>query len=135
MVIILIGVISFFGATYFLIIYLVTNVPYSFFVFRALMVFSILPVSGLSACKYKTNHSIHLIPQFIMYHAQIINGGRFAEIRDRDFLMGSLVLFIDFLYLFILSLHTGELWTDKCDVHKDLTNKFRLDSYLPNLKN
>lgn len=44
-VIILIGVISFFGATYFLMVYLIINLPYSFFIFRALMVFSILPVS------------------------------------------------------------------------------------------
>lgn len=70
-----------------------------------------------------------------MYHAQIINGGRFAEIRDRDFLMGSLVLFIDFMYLFILSFHLGELWTDKCDIHKNLTNMFILDNYLLSLKN
>lgn len=70
-----------------------------------------------------------------MYHAQIINGGRFAEIRDRDFLMGSLVIFIDFLYLFILSFHTGALWSDKCDVHKHLTNKFLLDHYIRNNKN
>nr|XP_016926722.2 uncharacterized protein LOC108007541 isoform X2 [Drosophila suzukii] len=42
---------------------------------------------------------------FIMYHAQTINGNRFAEMRLNDFYLGSLILFHDFLIIFWLTFY------------------------------
>ncbi|XP_062130238.1 uncharacterized protein LOC133841631 isoform X3 [Drosophila sulfurigaster albostrigata] len=42
---------------------------------------------------------------FVMYHAQTINGGRFAEMRLHDFCLGSLILFHDFLIIYWLTFY------------------------------
>ncbi|XP_050742183.1 uncharacterized protein LOC108030514 isoform X2 [Drosophila biarmipes] len=42
---------------------------------------------------------------FVMYHAQTINGNRFAEMRLNDFYLGSLILFHDFLIIFWLTFY------------------------------
>lgn len=65
-----------------------------------------------------------------MYHAQIINGGRFAEIREHDLPMGALLLFFDFLFIYLFTFQLGRKWSDKCDKNKHITNKFVLDYHL-----
>ncbi|XP_023031960.2 uncharacterized protein LOC111518710 [Drosophila willistoni] len=42
---------------------------------------------------------------FVMYHAQTIHGNRFAEMRLDDFLLGSLILFHDFLIIYWLTFY------------------------------
>ncbi|XP_068146816.1 protein lifeguard 2 [Drosophila tropicalis] len=42
---------------------------------------------------------------FVMYHAQTINGGRFAEMRLDDYLLASLILFHDFVVIFMLTFY------------------------------
>ncbi|KAL7731360.1 hypothetical protein ACLKA6_018964 [Drosophila palustris] len=42
---------------------------------------------------------------FVMYHAQTINGGRFAEMRLHDYCLGSLILFHDFLIIYWLTFY------------------------------
>ncbi|XP_034654450.1 uncharacterized protein LOC117892354 [Drosophila subobscura] len=42
---------------------------------------------------------------FVMYHAQTINGGRFAEMRLNDYLLAALILFHDFIILFLLTFY------------------------------
>ncbi|XP_017864327.1 PREDICTED: uncharacterized protein LOC108614631 [Drosophila arizonae] len=42
---------------------------------------------------------------FVMYHAQTINGSRFAEMRLHDYCLGSLILFHDFLIIYWLTLY------------------------------
>ncbi|XP_064536503.1 uncharacterized protein LOC135427023 isoform X1 [Drosophila montana] len=109
-VLVIFGIISIIGAMYFLMLYLVANVPYSFFVYRAFIVFSIVT--------------------FIMYHAQIINGGRFAEIRDKDYLLAALILFYDFLLLYLFTFQLAPKWSDVCDTHRNITNIFVVDEHL-----
>jgi len=43
-VLVIVGIVSLIGGMYFLMLYIVANVPYSFFVYRAFIVFSILLV-------------------------------------------------------------------------------------------
>ncbi|KAM8711148.1 hypothetical protein ACLKA7_000306 [Drosophila subpalustris] len=106
-VLVIVGIVSLIGGMYFLMLYIVANVPYSFFVYRAFFVFSVL--------------------LFIMYHAQIINGGRFAEIRDHDYLLAALILFFDFLLMYIFTFQLAPKWTDDCDENKNKTNIFVVD--------
>ncbi|XP_002134733.3 uncharacterized protein [Drosophila pseudoobscura] len=42
---------------------------------------------------------------FVMYHAQTIHGSRFAEMRLKDFILGSLILFHHFLIIFWLTFY------------------------------
>ncbi|XP_034482101.1 uncharacterized protein LOC117787638 [Drosophila innubila] len=42
---------------------------------------------------------------FVMYHAQTISGGRFAEMRLHDYCLGSLILFHDFLIIYWLTFY------------------------------
>ncbi|KAH8300525.1 hypothetical protein KR018_011693, partial [Drosophila ironensis] len=42
---------------------------------------------------------------FVMYHGQTINGNRFAEMRLHDHILGSLILFHDFLIIFWLTFY------------------------------
>ncbi|XP_022228347.2 uncharacterized protein LOC111078121 isoform X3 [Drosophila obscura] len=42
---------------------------------------------------------------FVMYHAQTIHGNRFAEMRLNDFILGSLILFHDFLIIYWLTFY------------------------------
>ncbi|EDW02043.1 uncharacterized protein LOC6561155 [Drosophila grimshawi] len=46
-----------------------------------------------------------IILMFIMYHGQTINGGRFAEMRINDYLLGTVILFYDFIIIFLLSFY------------------------------
>jgi len=50
-----------------------------------------------------------------MYHAQIINGGRFAEMRTKDYFLAAIILFLDFLLLFLFSFQMAPKWSDLCD--------------------
>lgn len=43
--------------------------------------------------------------QFMAYHAQTINGSRFAEMRLNDYLLGSLILFHDFLIIYFTTFY------------------------------
>ncbi|KAH8418572.1 hypothetical protein KR222_002220, partial [Zaprionus bogoriensis] len=99
---VIIGIVCLIGAMYFLMLYIVANVPYSFFVYRAFILVSVL--------------------LFVMYHAQIINGGRFAEIRDHDYLLGALILFYDFLLMYLFTFQLAPKWSDKCDTNKRINN-------------
>ncbi|XP_017841441.2 uncharacterized protein LOC108599167 [Drosophila busckii] len=42
---------------------------------------------------------------FVMYHAQTIHGGRFAEMRLHDFVLASVILFHDFLIIYWLTFY------------------------------
>ncbi|TDG49598.1 hypothetical protein AWZ03_003836, partial [Drosophila navojoa] len=55
---------------------------------------------------------------FVMYHAQTINGSRFAEMRLHDYCLGSLILFHDFLIIYWLTLYWQVYgWADPlCDM-------------------
>ncbi|XP_060658603.1 uncharacterized protein LOC132793029 isoform X2 [Drosophila nasuta] len=46
-----------------------------------------------------------MILVFVMYHAQTIQGSRFAEMRLNDFLLASLILFHDFLIIYWLTFY------------------------------
>ncbi|KAH8320953.1 hypothetical protein KR067_012452 [Drosophila pandora] len=70
---------------YFIMLYILLEMPYSFLIFQ-------LFVSTI-------------VLLFVMYHAQTINGGRFAEMRLNDHLLASLILFHDFIILFLLSFY------------------------------
>ncbi|XP_016957270.1 uncharacterized protein LOC108029500 [Drosophila biarmipes] len=97
-VLFVLAVVSIIGAIYFVMLYIVANVPYSFIVARAFIVISIL--------------------MFVMYHAQIVNGGRFAEMRTKDFFLAAIILFLDFLLLFLFSFQMSPKWSDLCDSEK-----------------
>ncbi|XP_070070113.1 uncharacterized protein [Drosophila takahashii] len=94
-VLFVLAVVSIIGAIYFVMLYIVANVPYSFIVARCFIVISIL--------------------MFVMYHAQIINGGRFAEMRTKDYFLAAIILFLDFLLLFLFSFQMAPKWSDFCD--------------------
>ncbi|XP_016943377.3 protein lifeguard 2 [Drosophila suzukii] len=94
-VLFVLAVVSIIGAIYFVMLYIVANVPYSFIIARAFIVISIL--------------------MFVMYHAQIINGGRFAEMRTKDYFLAAIILFLDFLLLFLFSFQMAPKWSDLCD--------------------
>ncbi|KAH8279144.1 hypothetical protein KR026_002481 [Drosophila bipectinata] len=94
-VLFVIAVISIICAMHFLMFYLVFNMPYSFIVVRIFIVISIW--------------------MFVMYHAQIINGGRFAEMRTKDYFLGALILFLDFLLMYLFSFQLAPKWSDACD--------------------
>lgn len=72
---------------------------------------------------------MNFIAQFIMYHAQIINGGRYAEIRAHDPLLGACILYFDFLIMYLLSFQSAKKWSDKCD--STGIHKFVIDNELP----
>ncbi|SPP75714.1 Hypothetical predicted protein [Drosophila guanche] len=63
----------------------IIDVPYSFYAYMILI--------GL------------IVLMFVMYHAQTINGGRFAEMRIQDYLLASLILFNDFIILYMLTIY------------------------------
>ncbi|EDV95489.1 uncharacterized protein LOC6570540 [Drosophila grimshawi] len=109
-VLVIIGIVCIIGAIYFLMLHIVANVPYSFFACRAFLVLSIVI--------------------FVMYHAQIINGGRFAEIRDKDYLLAALILFYDFLMMYLFTFQLAPKWSDDCDANKNVTSVLVVDSHL-----
>ncbi|KAH8271510.1 hypothetical protein KR018_002248, partial [Drosophila ironensis] len=121
-VLFVLSVISTIGAIYFLMIYIVFNSAYCFWFARAFIIISIWMV-GTNAINWYLNDLLTIF-QFVMYHAQIINGYRFAEMRTKDYLLGSLLLFLDFLLLLIFSFQLATRWSDKCD--KELENGQKL---------
>ncbi|XP_039484531.2 uncharacterized protein LOC120447149 isoform X2 [Drosophila santomea] len=94
-VLFVLAVVSIIGAIYFVMLYIVANVAYSFIIARGFIVISIL--------------------MFVMYHAQIINGGRFAEMRTKDYFLAAIILFLDFLLLYLFSFQMAPKWSDLCD--------------------
>lgn len=48
---------------------------------------------------------LSILCQFVMYHAQTISGGRFAEMRLNDYLLATLILFFDFIIIFLLTFY------------------------------
>ncbi|SPP74083.1 uncharacterized protein LOC117592468 [Drosophila guanche] len=70
---------------WFAMISILVKVPYSFVVYQLCIAIVVL--------------------LFVMYHAQTINGGRFAEMRLNDYLLAALILFHDFTILFLLTFY------------------------------
>ncbi|XP_022227196.1 uncharacterized protein LOC111077292 [Drosophila obscura] len=101
-VLFVLAILALIGAMYFLMMHIVTNMPYSFLIHRGFVLSSIW--------------------MFVMYHAQIINGGKFAEMRTKDYLLAALMLFHDFLLMFLLSFHMAPKWSDSCDRHMNDTS-------------
>ncbi|XP_030384989.1 uncharacterized protein LOC115632124 isoform X2 [Scaptodrosophila lebanonensis] len=50
-----------------------------------------------------------IVLMFVMYHAQLINGWRYAELRTKEGLLGSLILFSFFLIMYMLWCEPGFL--------------------------
>ncbi|ALC42133.1 CG34315, partial [Drosophila busckii] len=109
-VLVIFGILALLAAIYFLMLHIVLNVKYSFFVFRAFIVISIL--------------------MFVMYHAQIINGGRFAEIRSKDYILAALILFNDFLLMYLFTFQLAPKWSDDCNEHWNGTHPLVVDKYV-----
>ncbi|KAH8372586.1 hypothetical protein KR009_000141 [Drosophila setifemur] len=103
-VLFVLAMVTIIGAVYFVMIYIVTNAPYSFIIARVFIVISIW--------------------MFVMYHAQIINGGRFAEMRTQDYFLGAIILYLDFLLMYLFSFHLASKWSDLCDLELNLSQKF-----------
>jgi len=65
-----------------------------------------------------------------MYHAQTITGGRFAEMRINDYLLATLILFYDFIIIYLLTFYIQtrfKIASDALDSinisnHEDTTN-------------
>ncbi|KAH8370714.1 hypothetical protein KR093_004757, partial [Drosophila rubida] len=72
-------------SVFMLMIYVLTLAPYSFIVYQ--LIVSIIILS------------------FVMYHAQTITGGRFAEMRINDYLLATIILFYDFIVIFLLTFY------------------------------
>ncbi|XP_017053748.1 uncharacterized protein LOC108096565 [Drosophila ficusphila] len=70
---------------FFVMMHVLLDMPYSFVVFQIFISIIVL--------------------LFVMYHAQTINGGRFAEMRLNDHLLASLILFHDFIIIFLLTFY------------------------------
>ncbi|KAI8036947.1 uncharacterized protein LOC128256067 [Drosophila gunungcola] len=70
---------------FFIMMHILIAMPYSFVVFQLFISVIVL--------------------LFVMYHAQTINGGRFAEMRLNDHLLASLILFHDFIIIFLLTFY------------------------------
>lgn len=70
---------------FFVMMHILIDMPYSFVVFQIFISLIVL--------------------LFVMYHAQTINGGRFAEMRLNDHLLASLILFHDFIIIFLLTFY------------------------------
>ncbi|EDX06464.1 uncharacterized protein LOC6733835 [Drosophila simulans] len=70
---------------FFVMMHILIDMPYSFVVFQIFISIIVL--------------------LFVMYHAQTINGGRFAEMRLNDHLLASLILFHDFIIIFLLTFY------------------------------
>ncbi|XP_017066615.1 uncharacterized protein LOC108104829 isoform X2 [Drosophila eugracilis] len=70
---------------FFVMMHILIAMPYSFMIFQIFISVIVL--------------------LFVMYHAQTINGGRFAEMRLNDHLLASLILFHDFIILYLLTFY------------------------------
>uniref|UniRef100_A0A1A9W2H8 Uncharacterized protein n=1 Tax=Glossina brevipalpis TaxID=37001 RepID=A0A1A9W2H8_9MUSC len=75
----------FVGAVYFITFYVVAKVNLAFYIYAALVYI--------------------IVCIFIMYHAQTINGNRYAEMRTTDYLLAALILYVDFLVLYMVITH------------------------------
>jgi len=80
--------------------------PYSFLVFQIFISVIVLLVRSFNVKGYlQVGVNLYSCHQFVMYHAQTINGGRFAEMRLNDHLLASLILFHDFIIIFLLTFY------------------------------
>ncbi|KAM8708540.1 hypothetical protein ACLKA7_015508 [Drosophila subpalustris] len=70
-----------------------------------LMVKFVIPKTSTYAYLFAEIFISIMILLFVMYHAQTINGSRFAEMRLNDALLGSLILFHDFLIIYWLTFY------------------------------
>ncbi|KAH8261217.1 hypothetical protein KR044_005349, partial [Drosophila immigrans] len=94
----------------------------------------ILFVSTFHSCCTHFTH-FEFKAQFVMYHAQTINGERFAEMRLHDYYLGSLILFHDFLIIYWLTFYwqltsgvvTPEDWTQLSTPWNREMQKFSVD--------
>ncbi|XP_034477902.1 uncharacterized protein LOC117784312 [Drosophila innubila] len=86
--VVIIFVISFvflIASIFMLMLYVLTSAPYSFIMFQNIV-------------------SIIML-LFVMYHAQTITGGRFAEMRVNDYLLATIILFYDFIIIYLLTFY------------------------------
>ncbi|KAH8300275.1 hypothetical protein KR044_012441 [Drosophila immigrans] len=72
-------------SVFMLMLYVLTSAAYSFILYQVIVSLIIL--------------------SFVMYHAQTITGGRFAEMRINDFLLATIILFFDFIIIFLLTFY------------------------------
>lgn len=115
---------------YFLMLHVTNNVRYTFFIYRLLISICLFMV-----CIFPIHISFNtyiFIAQFIMYHAQLIRGGRHAEFRPFDYWLGAVTLYLDFLFLLLFSFEVSPKWSDPCN--KNSTFVFILDHYAPKLR-
>uniref|UniRef100_A0A1B0FK24 Uncharacterized protein n=1 Tax=Glossina morsitans morsitans TaxID=37546 RepID=A0A1B0FK24_GLOMM len=75
----------FVGAVYFVTFYVIAQVKLAFYLYAALVYI--------------------IVCIFIMYHTQTINGNRYAEMRTTDYLLAALILYVDFLVLYMVITH------------------------------
>lgn len=73
------------ASVFMLMLYVLTLAPYSFIMYQ--LIVSIIMLL------------------FVMYHAQTITGGRFAEMRINDYLLATLILFYDFIIIYLLTFY------------------------------
>ncbi|KAH8401668.1 hypothetical protein KR009_007219, partial [Drosophila setifemur] len=92
---------------YFIMLHILIEVPYSFIVFQIFISIIVLLVGQIIFIFYFVLQVYYSSdPQFVMYHAQTINGGRFAEMRLNDHLLASLIFFHDFIILYLLTFYS-----------------------------
>ncbi|KAM8714467.1 hypothetical protein ACLKA7_014576 [Drosophila subpalustris] len=84
------------ASIFMLMLYVLTTAPYSFIMFQ---------------------HIVSLIMLlFVMYHAQTITGGRFAEMRINDYLLATIILFYDFIIIYLLTFYVQTKFQIASDV-------------------
>lgn len=121
--------ISLLSGLYFLMLHITTNVPYAFFIYRLLINICLFMV-----CWFRIHISFNpktFVAQFIMYHAQLIRGGRYAEIRPFDYSLGAFTLYLDFLLMYLFSFQVAPTWSSACKTN--VTFLFVLDNYIPKI--
>lgn len=116
---------------FFLMTHVVINVPYTFLIYRLLIVACLIMVCWFRMHNISFNGN-YVLSQFIMYHSQLIYGQRFAEIRPFDYWLGALILYSDFLILFLFSFQVAPKWSDACNTNE--TFVFILDHHVPKFK-
>lgn len=130
-IIILSAFIFLIAGLYFLMIHVIVNVAFCFLTYRSLIVLCLIMVCWFRIHNIDFN-AIYFIVQFIMYHSQLIHGNRFAEIRPFDYWLGTIILYSDFLLLYLFSFQVAPKWSDACN--SNTTFVFILDHYVPQFK-
>ncbi|XP_075168155.1 uncharacterized protein LOC142240336 [Haematobia irritans] len=91
-IIFVLSFIFFIAAVYFVTLFAVAKVDFSFYIFNGLVTF--------------------IVCIFIFYHTQTVNGGRYAELRLADYILASIILYCDFTVLLLLSLYSvPKVWS------------------------